>query len=330
MALMSYADAARAALAEAMELDDRVVALGEDLGRGGVFGQYRGLQEQFGPDRVIDTPISEAAMMGAAVGMALAGLRPVVELRLTDFALCALDEIVNQAAKVRFMSNGRGSTPLVIRMPMGIWSASAAQHSQSLEAWFVHTPGLVVVSPATAADNYSLLRWAISGNDPVVYLEHKELWGEIGTVDSGQQVEPGRARIAKPGTDITLVTWSRMVGLALEAALKAEGAGLSVEVLDLRTLWPWDREAVLASAARTKRLLVVHEAVQAGGFGAEIAATVAEELGIPVMRLGGARLCVAYTSPLEQEARIETGQILSKLFALKEKTRFDGRSQQPV
>lgn len=322
MAMMSYADAARNALADAMEMDDRVVALGEDLGRGGIFGQYGGLQERFGPGRVIDTPISEAAIMGAAVGMALAGLRPVVELRLTDFALCALDEIVNQAAKVRFMSNGRGTTPLVVRMPMGIWSASAAQHSQSLEAWFVHTPGLVVVAPATASDNYSLLRAAISGNDPVVYLEHKELWGESGPVDSSRQVELGRARVVKPGTDITLVTWSRMVGLALEAARKAQETGLSVEVLDLRTLWPWDREAVLSSAARTKKLLVVHEAVQVGGFGAEIAATVAEELGIPVMRVGGARLCVAYSSPLERESRVETGQILSKLFALSEKNRF--------
>ncbi len=310
---MSYAKAACAALAEAMERDERVVVLGEDLGRGGIFSQYAGLQERFGAFRVIDTPISEATIMGAAVGMALAGLRPLVELRLTDFALCALDEIVNQAAKIRFMLDGQGRVPLVVRMPMGIWSASAAQHSQSLEAWFAHTPGLVVVAPATPADNYALLQAAIHCDDPVIYLEHKELWGERGEVDRDRHTKLGCARVVRPGRDITLVTWSKMVGLSLLAAQAVEQEGLSVELIDLMTIWPWDRQTVLASAARTGRLLVVHESVQAGGFGAEIAATVAENLGIPVVRLGAPRILVGYSPPLEREARISVEDIMAKL-----------------
>ena len=192
MAVMTYAQAAALALAEAMRADPAVVALGEDLGRGGVFGQYRGLQQEFGADRVIDTPISEANIMGAAVGMALAGLRPVVEMRVVDFALCAIDEIVNQAAKNRFMFGGQGRVPLVMRLPIGIWSASAAQHSQSLEAWFAHIPGLVVVTPATPQDNYSLLKASLASGDPVVYMEHKELWGvegeEIGRASCRERV----------------------------------------------------------------------------------------------------------------------------------------------
>ena len=185
-ARMSYAQAAALALQQAMRADASVVALGEDLGRGGVFGQYRGLQAEFGPERVIDTPISEANIMGAAVGMALAGLRPVVEMRVIDFALCAMDEIVNQAAKNRYMFGGQGRVPLVARLPIGIWSASAAQHSQSLEAWFAHLPGVAVVTPATPQDNFSLLKAALASGDPVIYMEHKELWGEQGEVDANQ------------------------------------------------------------------------------------------------------------------------------------------------
>lgn len=316
MVLMSYAAAARAALAEVMERDELVVALGEDLGRGGIFGQYLGLQERFGVSRVIDTPISEATIVGAAVGMALAGLRPVAELRLTDFALCALDEIVNQAAKIRYMLNGQGRVPLVVRMPMGIWSASAAQHSQSLEVWFAHTPGLVVVAPATPADNYALLQAAIHCDDPVIYLEHKELWGELGEVGQKRQVALGSASVIRPGRDVTLVTWSKMVGLALRVAEAIAREGISVEVIDLRTIWPWDRQTVMESAARTGRLLVVHEAVQAGGFGAEIVATAAEVLGIPIMRLGAPRVLVGYSPSLEKEARISVEDIKAKLLDL--------------
>lgn len=310
---MTYAGAAANALARAMRRDARVVVLGEDVGRGGIFGQYRGLQAEFGPERVIDTPISEATIVGAAVGMALTGLRPVVELRVVDFALCAIDEIVNQAAKNRYMFGGQGRVPLVARMPSGIWTASAAQHSQSLEAWFVHVPGLVVVAPATPQDNYSLLTAAMAGNDPVVYIEHKELWGETGDVDVDCTATLGRATVRRPGRDLTLVTWSKCVHWALAAAADAARAGRDVEVIDLRTLWPWDRETVFASAARTGRLLVVHEAIEVAGFGAEIAATVAEGLGIRVARLGAPRIPVGYAASLEAEARITPRAILGKI-----------------
>ena len=311
MALMSYAQAAATALGDLMRVDERVIALGEDLGRGGVFGQYRGLQTEFGAHRVIDTPISESNIMGAAVGMALAGMRPVVEMRVIDFALCAIDEIVNQAAKNRFMFGGQGRVPLVMRLPIGIWSASAAQHSQSLEAWFAHIPGLVVVTPATPQDNHGLLRAALASGDPVVYMEHKELWGTQTEVDVDEIVELGKARVARAGGDLTLVTWSRGVQPSLDAAQKLGDEGISVEVIDLRTLWPWDRDAVLASAARTKRLLVVHEAVQVAGFGAEIAASVAEALNVPVKRLGAPRIPVGYAQPLEDESRLTADKIVA-------------------
>ncbi|HKU47671.1 MAG TPA: transketolase C-terminal domain-containing protein [Burkholderiales bacterium] len=303
---MSYAQAACAAVRDAMK-DGNVVVLGEDVGRGGVFQQYKGLQQEFGAQRVIDTPISEATIVGAAVGMALAGLKPVVEMRVVDFALCATDEVVNQAAKARYMFGGQGRVPMVLRMPIGLWSGSAAQHSQSLEAWFAHIPGLVVVAPSTPQDNYSLLRASIDSGDPVVYMEHKELWALQAEVVE-ERIPLGKARVVREGKDVTLVTWSRTVHAALEARTSK-----SVEIIDLRTLWPWDKETVLRSAARTKRLLVVHEAVQAAGFGAEIAATVAEELGVPVKRLGAPRIPVGYARPLEDEARITAERISALL-----------------
>ena len=313
MALMNYAQAACQALAEAMRADANVVALGEDVGHGGIFGQYRGLQQEFGAARVIDTPISEATIIGAAVGMALTGLRPVVEMRVVDFALCAIDEIVNQAAKNRYMFGGQGRVPLVARLPIGIWSGAAAQHSQSLEAWFAHIPGLVVVAPATAADNYALLAAAMACGDPVIYMEHKELWGLEGEVPPQHTAALGQARVARDGTDLTLVSWSGMVHTALAAAEQAAQQGVSVEVIDLRTIWPWDRELVLGSAARTGRLLVAHEAVQAAGFGAEVVATVAEELGVPVRRVGAPRIPVGYARTLEDVARISAQELLREL-----------------
>lgn len=306
---MTYAEAAALALRDAMRADAAVVALGEDLGRGGVFGQYRGLQAEFGPARVIDTPISEANIMGAAVGMALAGLRPVVEMRIIDFALCAMDELVNQAAKNRYMFGGQGRVPLVARMPIGIWSASAAQHSQSLEAWFAHLPGLVVVAPGTPQDNHGLLRAALASGDPVVYLEHKELWAESGPVDPATDVPLGRAHRVCAGSDLTIVTWSRGLAPCLAALDSPQLAGVGVDLLDLRSLWPWDREAVCASAARSGALLVVHEAVQVAGYGAEIAAAVAEETGCRVARLGAPRIPVGYAPMLEAEARLSPQKV---------------------
>ncbi|MDW8370230.1 MAG: transketolase C-terminal domain-containing protein, partial [Geminicoccaceae bacterium] len=302
MSRMTYLEASRLALAEEMRRDPRVWALGEDLGRGGVFGQYRGLQEEFGPERIVDTPISEAAIMAAAVGAAMAGTRPVVEMRFSDFALCAIDELVNQAAKARYMFGGQAKVPLVVREPIGMWRSSAAQHSQSLEAWYVHVPGLVVLAPATPADNRALLKAAIRCEDPVVYLEHKNLWPLEGEVPQAEEVaEIGRARRLRFGEDLTIVSWSATVHAAADAAETLAEAGISVDLLDLRSLWPWDREAVLESAARTGRLLVAHEAVRVAGFGAEIAATAAEELGVPVARLGAPRVPVTYCQPVEAE-----------------------------
>ena len=306
---MTYAEAACAALREAMQADPNVIALGEDLGRGGVFGQYRGLQQEFGTDRIIDTPISESNIMGSAVGMALAGVRPIVEMRVIDFALCAIDEIVNQAAKNRFMFGGQGRVPLVARMPIGIWSASAAQHSQSLEAWFAHIPGLVVVTPAMPQDNYGLLKSSMASGDPVIYMEHKELWGTQGDVDTNEAVPLGMGKKLATGNDVTIVTWSRGVGVCMQALEQGAFGTVKPDIIDLRTIWPWDRAMVMESAARTGRLLVMHEAVQVAGFGAEIAASAAELTGCKVKRLGSPRIPVGYAQVLENESRLSVDKL---------------------
>ncbi|WP_208507452.1 transketolase C-terminal domain-containing protein [Variovorax paradoxus] len=308
---LSYAEAAVRAIAREMEADARVVVLGEDVGRGGIFGQYKGLQQRFGERRVIDTPISEAAIMGAGVGMALAGLRPVVEMRVVDFALCGMDELVNQAAKNRFMFGGQGRVPLVARMPGGIWDASAAQHSQSLEAWFAHLPGVVVVSPSTPQDNHSLLRAALQCGDPVVYIEHKTLWGARGPVDETLAVPLGKAARMRQGDALTLVSWSRQAQVCAEACERLAAEGIAVDLIDLRTLWPWDRETVFESCARTGRLLVAHEAVQAAGFGAEIAASAAEATGCRIARLGAPRIPVGYAPVLEAQSRVGVDAIVA-------------------
>ncbi|MCB2038279.1 MAG: alpha-ketoacid dehydrogenase subunit beta, partial [Ottowia sp.] len=242
---------------------------------------------------------------------ALAGCTPVVELRVVDFALCAIDEVVNQAAKNRYMFGGQGRVPMVMRMPIGIWSSSAAQHSQSLEAWFAHIPGLVVVAPGTAADNHGLLLAALQSGDPVVYMEHKELWGTPGSVAPGQVVPLGKARTVREGGDVTIVSWSRQLQACEQAAGQLAAQGVQAELIDLRTLWPWDKNAVLTSVAKTGRLLVVHEAIQVAGFGAEIAATVAELTGARVARLGAPRIPVGYASTLEAEARIGADKIVA-------------------
>jgi pyruvate dehydrogenase E1 component beta subunit len=321
MGKLTYADAARQAIAEEMRRDATVWAVGEDLGRGGVFGQYKGLVEEFGPERIADAPISEACIMGAAVGAAMMGTRPIVELRFSDFALCAIDELVNQAAKARYMFGGQGRVPLVVREPIGMWRSSAAQHSQSLEGWYTHIPGLVVVAPATPADNKGLLKAAIRCDDPVVYLEHKNLWPLEGEIPDGDHVvEIGKARVVRAGKDVTIVSWSAAVHTCLAAAEALAKEGIDAEVIDLRSLWPWDKAAVLASVARTGHLLVVHEAVQVGGFGAEIAATVAEGahswLKAPVKRLGAPRAPISYAPNLEDEVRIKPEQIATAIRAV--------------
>lgn len=317
MAISNYAQAAVSALAGAMDRDAAVIAIGEDVGRGGIFGQYRGLLERFGPERIIDTPISEATIVGAAVGMALAGMRPVVELRVVDFALCAMDEIVNQAAKNRYMFGGQGRVPIVLRMPIGIWTSSAAQHSQSLESWFTHIPGLIVLAPATSQDNHDLLRAAIDCGDPVAYLEHKELWSSEGDIDPAQALPIGKARQVRAGSDLTMVSWSKMVHTCAHACEALARLGVNAELIDLRTLWPWDRDTVLASAARTGRLLIVHEAVQVAGFGAEIAASIVELAPeVRVARLGALRIPVGYSPGLEAQARIGSEQIVARAHAM--------------
>ena len=313
---MTYAQAAAHSLSLSMDKDDAIVALGEDLGRGGVFGQYQGLRDKFGPDRVIDTPISEAGIAGAAVGMALAGMRPVVEMRVIDFALCAIDEIVNQAAKNRYMFGGQGRVPVLFRMPIGLWSGSAAQHSQSLESWFTHVPGLTVIAPATAQDNFDLFQAALTLPDPVLYLEHKELWSLQGEVDTQNTLAIGKARCLQHGEHLTLVTWSAAVHRCVSACAQVAQQGVSVELIDLRSLWPWDKDMVYRSAARTGQLLVVHDAVQVSGFGAEVAASTAQVTGCRIHRLGAPRIPVGYSPPLEDQTRISVDAIAQTILQL--------------
>lgn len=313
MTTMTYAQAAREAIRDAMRADENVWCVGEDLGRGGVFGQYKGLREEFGEQRISDAPISEAAIMGVALGAAMAGTRPIVEMRFSDFALCATDELVNQVAKARYMFGGQCRVPLVSRHPIGIWRSSAAQHSQSLESWYTHIPGLVVACPATPQDNYSMLRAAISCDDPVVYLEHKNIWAMEGEVNRAEDYQFGRARIRCQGSDITLVSWSDAANRAEQAAQQLRERGVSAEVIDLRSLWPWDHNTVIDSVRRTGRLLVTHESVQVGGFGAEVAATVAEHAGdallAPIRRLGAPRALIAYAPDLEDCVRVTSAMI---------------------
>jgi pyruvate dehydrogenase E1 component beta subunit len=321
MAVMTFVEAARTAVWEEMDRDPGVWALGEDVAYGGLYGQYKGLADRFGRQRVVSTPISEAMIMNVGLGAALAGSRPIADMRIADFTLCAWDELINQVAKVRYMFGGQCRVPLVVRMPQGTNRSSAAQHSQSFEASLVHTPGLVVLAPATPADEKGLLKAAIRADDPVVILEPKALWNTSAEVPDGDHVVPiGKAAIAREGSDVTLVTWSAMRPVALEAADRVAAEGLSVEVIDLRSLWPWDKATVLASVARTKRLLIAHEAVQTGGFGAEIFATIAEAENRPadlaIRRIGAPRMPVPFSPPLEAVYRVTSDDIAAQLRSL--------------
>lgn len=311
MGTMTYADAAKLAIAEAMRADPTVWCVGEDLGRGGVFQQYSGLVAEFGPDRISDAPISEAAIMGAAFGAAMAGTRPIVEMRFADFALCATDELVNQIAKARFMFGGQSRAPMVIRKPMGMWRSSAAQHSQSLESWYTHIPGLVVCCPATPQDNYAMMRAAIACDDPVVYLEHKNIWAMEGEVDTSRPGDFGRAALRRTGADVTLVSWSHTANLCAEAADTLAAEGIGAEVIDLISLWPWDKTAVLDSVRKTGRLVVAHESVAVAGFGAEVVASVAQSVRLKALpqRLGSPRGLIAYAPNLEDQMRVTSAMI---------------------
>jgi pyruvate/2-oxoglutarate/acetoin dehydrogenase E1 component len=318
MTAVTMIEALRRAAEQEMRRDPRVWVLGEDVARGGLFGQYRGFLDRFGPERVVSTPISESTIMGAGLGAALVGTRPIIEMRIFDFVMCAMDELVNQIAKVRYMFGGQGRASVVVRMPHGMWRNSAAQHSQMLEAWFAHLPGVVVVAPSTPADAAGLLVAAIRSDDPVLFFDPKDLFGETGEVaDPVEPIPFGTARRIRHGEAATVVTWSAAAREVTRAAGALAAEGIAVDVLDLRTIWPWDEEAVVASAARTRRLLVVHEAVEAGGFGAEVVARVVTRLGPgalrAVRRLGAPRVPVPFSPPLETALRVTEEKVAAAI-----------------
>ena len=308
MHTLTVAEAICEGLREEMERDPRVFLMGEDVGAiGGIFATSRGLQEKFGPERVRDAPISEAAIVGYAIGAAVAGLRPVVECGgFVDFLSLTMDQIVNQAAKLRYMFGGKGTVPIVIRAAQGTGVKLAAQHSQSLEAWFAHIPGLIVVCPSTPADAKGLLLAAIRNPNPVIFLEHKMLYFVKGDVPDGEGLERiGVAARRREGTDVTLCSYSLMTHRCLEAADLLGQRGVSCEVIDLRTIRPWDKAALLDSVRKTHRLAVVHEAVRSFGAGAEIAATVMDEafdeLDAPVVRVAAHDIPMPFNDTLERE-----------------------------
>ncbi|HEX3175899.1 MAG TPA: dehydrogenase E1 component subunit alpha/beta [Methylomirabilota bacterium] len=302
----TMAEALNEALVAEMTRDERVFVMGEDVSLiGGIFGVTRGLREAFGEERVRDTPISEAGFVGAGVGAAIAGLRPVVEIQIWDFIAVTMDQVVNQAAKFRYMLGGGPTVPLVIRGPQGGGIRLAAQHSQSLEAWFAHVPGLVVVAPSTPYDAKGLLASAIRDDNPVIFLEHKALYAVKGPVPAEPYAIPlGKADIKRAGSDVTVVATQAMVARALAAAAELERDGISVEVIDPRTIVPLDEATLLESVRKTHRLVVAHEAVKRGGFGAELAALVAEraldELDAPVVRVGARPVPMPYNDDLER------------------------------
>jgi pyruvate/2-oxoglutarate/acetoin dehydrogenase E1 component len=312
---VSFIEAARLAVQQEMRRDPTVWVLGEDVARGGLFGQYAGFLEEFGPQRIVSTPISEAAIMGAGLGAALVGTRPIIEMRIFDFAMCAMDELVNQIAKVRYMFGGQARPSVVVRMPYGIWRNSAAQHSQMLEAWFAHLPGVIVVAPSNAADEAGLLVSAIRSDDPVIMFEPKLLFPDMGEIaDPIEPIAFGKARRVLAGDDLTVVTWSSMVPRTQQACEALRDRGINAELIDLRSIWPWDAAGVCDSVRRTRKLLVVHEAVEVAGFGAEIVAHVTEKLGTnnidAVRRLGAPRVPVPFSPAIETEVTISAARII--------------------
>ncbi len=302
---MSFGQATVDTMRIAMREDRRVIVLGEDISWGGNFGQFRGLVEEFGPDRVIDMPISEAIIMAVSVGAAVTGLRPVASMSFVEFTLGAMDEIVNQAAKFRYMFGGQVSVPLVLRASDGILRSSAGQHSSSLEGLFTHLPGLKVVAPSNPADAKGLLRAAIADDDPVIYLENKRITAKRGPTPTGDHLVPlGAAARRRRGNDLTIVSYSAMVLHAATACSRLAKEGIEAELIDLRSLVPLDLEAVTASVRRTGRLLVAHEAWTFGGFSAELASSVTAEafdyLRAAPVRVGAAHAPIPFSPPLER------------------------------
>lgn len=319
---ITFAQATLEAMDEEMSRDERVFVLGEDIARqGGIFGQFKGLPQKFGTDRVRDTPISETAIVGAGVGAALGGMRPVVDMHFADFMGVAMDELFNQMAKIHFMFGGQRSVPVVVRAPDGLTNQAAAQHSQSIEAWFLHIPGLKVVIPSNPGDAKGLLKSAIRDDNPVIYFEHKMLFSEIGPVPDGEHLVPiGVAVVTKPGRDITIVSYSYTMKVVMNAVSMLKNDGIDPEVIDLRTISPIDKETILNSVAKTHRLAIAHEAVKQGGVGAEIAAIVAEEgidfLDAPILRFGAPFTPVPFARSLEAAYRVKAEDIYSGIKAL--------------
>ncbi len=318
MTEMILREAVAKALREALE-DDRVFIMGEDIGAyGGAYAVTRGFLDEFGPERVMDTPISESVIVGAGVGSALAGLRPIVELMTINFSLVAIDQIVNHAAKLRYMSDGQFTVPLVIRTVTGGGGQLAATHSQSFENWYASVPGLKVAVPATPYDALGLFRTAMKDDNPIIFAEHSLLYGMRGEVpDEWYEIPFGQADIKRKGNDVTIVAYSRMTHVALQAASMLEEKGRQAEVIDLRTLRPWDKETVLESVRKTNRVVVVEETWKTGGFSGEIASTIQEEafddLDGPVARVGGLDVPAPYNGTLEAAAIPNSERIIKAL-----------------
>jgi pyruvate dehydrogenase E1 component beta subunit len=320
---ISYLEAVRQALWQEMKRDERVFLLGEDIGRyGGAFGVTHGMLDEFGPERVRETPISEATIVATAIGASLVGMRPVAEIMFMDFILLALDQIANQAAKMRFMFGGRTSVPIVIRMPSGSGTGAASQHSQSLESVLMHFPGLKVVMPSTPYDAKGLLLAAMRDPNPVCFVEHKVLYKSKGEVPEGDYTLPiGVAEIKRPGRDLTVVANNIMLVKSLQIAERLAGEGIEVEVIDPRSLLPLDTQTIIESVTRTGRLLVVHEACQTGGWAGEVIAAVVgspafDYLDAPVRRLGGKDIPIPYNRGLEKVAIPQEAEIEAEIRAL--------------
>lgn len=323
MSEITYAQAINDAISEEMRRDESVFMMGEDIGvYCGAFGVSKGMVQEFGEDRIMDTPISEKAYVGAAVGAAMAGLRPVVELMFSDFMCVCFDELVNEAAKMRFMFGGKVKIPMVMRTASGAGTGAAAQHSQSLEACLAHFPGLKVVIPSTPYDAKGMMKTAIRDNNPVMFLEQKTLYRTKGEVpDEDYTIPFGMADIKREGSDCTIVTYGRMVQMCLEAAGRLEKEGVQVEVIDLRSILPLDMDIVLPSVKKTKHVLIVHEAVKFGGFGGEICGQIADSeafyyLDAPIRRLGAKSTPIPFNPKLEAETFPTVEKIYTSVLGL--------------
>lgn len=316
---LTYVEALREALNQKMTADERVFMIGEDIGiYGGAFGVSAGLIDTFGEQRIIDTPISEAGIAGACVGAAITGMRPVGEIQFMDFVTLSMEQLVLQAAKIRFMFGGKAKVPMVLRMPSGSGTGAAAQHSESLENWFVHVPGLKVVMPSTPYDAKGLLLAAIDDDNPVIFVEHKLLYRTKGHVPEEMYTVPlSQSKVVRKGQDLTVVATSVMVNRTLEAAEHLANEGIELEIIDPRTLNPLDEAPIVASVKKTGKALVVHEAVKTGGFGGELVSRIVESeafgyLDAPVRRLAGLDIPIPYNRTLEQNTVPQVGKIVAE------------------